>query len=453
MSETSNFAPKAWEVKRVLPDGTAERYDGHVLKPREKNPWYVLATIFGEHDGLIDDVLAANNRQAWNSWMHYESAGTVQSAMVSAADFERVGTEPWSSLRADIIDRFRRRTGFDEVPPNLTSHADLSGLYNPNASSFRGFVFPGRCYFEKAHFRDKADFTEAVFLDECDFREARWESGSTLFEDVAFHGMVRFSKAVFHQEASFRRSDFRDFASFERAAFCKWVDFGRTNFHYAAVFCDSDVQNEVSFRSTRFGDLTDFRGAVFRHSAPMMHSCELYQDARFSYEPRGWPEPQSDTAEDDKSSYARLRQLMNELHRPDEEYFFLRREMRCKALLDEPWERIWTQLYGVVSDYGYSVWRPILALLVVVTVGWLLIVAAFAWNAVLADGTRTGWEALGLSFANTFSFLGFSRLYFGADYVALLPAWMKVLGALQTILGVIFLFFLGLGLRNRFRLR
>ncbi|MDJ0825947.1 MAG: hypothetical protein QNJ16_10635 [Rhodobacter sp.] len=62
-------------------------------------------------------------------------------------------------------------------------------------------------------------------------------------------------------------------------------------------------------------------------------------------------------------------------------------------------------------------------------------------------------EAVGLSFANLFAFLGFARLYFGEFLAEEAPTWVKVLAGGQTIAGVVLLFFLGLGLRNRFRLK
>ena len=144
---------------------------------------------------------------------------------------------------------------------------------------------------------------------------------------------------------------------------------------------------------------------------------------------------------------------MNELHKPDDEHFFLRREFRCKALLG-PWHERWlVRAYGALSDFGYSVLRPVWGLGTVIVVFWLVYLMTFVWEAILHEGTRTGAEAFGLSFSNTFALLGFSRIYYCAEYFANLPAWIKVLGGVQTIAGVVLLFFLGLGLRNRFRLK
>ena len=48
-------------------DGGALRNDGVRLKPANQNPWYVLATVFGEavENNALEDF-ASYNRDAWN---------------------------------------------------------------------------------------------------------------------------------------------------------------------------------------------------------------------------------------------------------------------------------------------------------------------------------------------------------------------------------------------------
>jgi TM2 domain-containing membrane protein YozV len=58
----------------------------------------------------------------------------------------------------------------------------------------------------------------------------------------------------------------------------------------------------------------------------------------------------------------------------------------------------------------------------------------------------------GLSFANLFAFLGLHRLYF-THVLKDLPGLLQFLAGAQTVAGVVLLFFLGLGLHNRFRLQ
>ena len=78
-------------------------------------------------------------------------------------------------------------------------------------------------------------------------------------------------------------------------------------------------------------------------------------------------------------------------------------------------------------------------------------VAAIGAGAFWYFDARTYGEALGLSAANTLNVFGFRRDFVSAIDTPL--AWLKVLAALQTILGTILLFLFGLGIRNKFRMK
>jgi len=61
-------------------------------------------------------------------------------------------------------------------------------------------------------------------------------------------------------------------------------------------------------------------------------------------------------------------------------------------------------------------------------------------------------EALACRFGNTFSFLGLQKTFFEGELKAM-DGWFQTLAGFQTVMGFVLLFFLGLGLRNRFRLK
>jgi hypothetical protein len=71
------------------------------------------------------------------------------------------------------------------------------------------------------------------------------------------------------------------------------------------------------------------------------------------------------------------------------------------------------------------------------------------------DFTQHGLSggALGLSFANTFNALGFRRDLIDPQLLQALPGWLKVVAAVQTILGIMLVFLFGLAIRNRFRMK
>ncbi|WP_411891018.1 hypothetical protein [Yoonia sp. SDW83-1] len=69
-------------------------------------------------------------------------------------------------------------------------------------------------------------------------------------------------------------------------------------------------------------------------------------------------------------------------------------------------------------------------------------------------GVGNGLSGAAYSFATRFKFFGCQRTFLlkGTGKLDAIP-WMETFAAGQTVLGFILLFFLGLGLRTRFRLR
>jgi hypothetical protein len=74
-------------------------------------------------------------------------------------------------------------------------------------------------------------------------------------------------------------------------------------------------------------------------------------------------------------------------------------------------------------------------------------VAAIGTLVLLLSGALAPWQSLGMSVANTLNILGFRKDFFDA------PALLKILAAVQTVLGAILLFLFGLGIRNKFRMK
>lgn len=100
-------------------------------------------------------------------------------------------------------------------------------------------------------------------------------------------------------------------------------------------------------------------------------------------------------------------------------------------------------LYWLLSEYGNAIWRPLIWLLV------LTCASAYWLASVPLPNCPAPFEHAA---SNALSFLGYLRSYY-PDCAASLTPGLKALSGLQTVLSVILLFFLGLGLRARFRLR
>ncbi len=96
--------------------------------------------------------------------------------------------------------------------------------------------------------------------------------------------------------------------------------------------------------------------------------------------------------------------------------------------------------------------RPMAWLAVSIFVGWFVMMLYLGLGGRVADWSVFG-ESLGWSISNSIPLLGFGKLHYGAEYFKYFPVSIKILAGVQTLIGYILLFFLGLGLRNRFRLR
>jgi hypothetical protein len=101
-------------------------------------------------------------------------------------------------------------------------------------------------------------------------------------------------------------------------------------------------------------------------------------------------------------------------------------------------------LYGLLSDYGRSYARPLYALIAVAAVGTLVL---------SLSGALAPWQSPGLSVANTLNVFGFRKDFFDAATIECFPTLLKILAAVQTVLGAILLFLFGLGVRNKFRMK
>ncbi len=150
-----------------------------------------------------------------------------------------------------------------------------------------------------------------------------------------------------------------------------------------------------------------------------------------------WPTITEDNAAEGKRAYTRLRQLMNELHKPDDEHFFFRQEMKCDAVLKRAGTgssfrvsagfRITAM--GWPGPSGYSGGLLVMPALIY---GWYFGPGCFEGYAISPPGcmAETGWslgKGFGFSFANLFAFLGLNRIHF-ADVWSVLPRGLGFLG-------------------------
>lgn len=415
-------------------------------------------------------------------------------------------------IRRKIIKRLKCAGVKNPKPPDQSQKIDFSQTYFLKFLSFANFVFENECdfrnsmfgaatyfhtatfeeavFFRSVMFKGHADFRHAKFARPADFSSAKFEGNANLhsaefagaadfrsvtfacnadFRNVAFEMSTFFQNAIFMVSADFRSAAFMGAAYFRSVRFCDSAWFRSASFRKEAYFCKdwtrkkghkayaidpTSFEKDTDFSLATFKSTTTFEEAKFLSHVPEFHAAELFDDTAFPSPDKyrdNWPSLSDVGAreiEKQRKAYSRLRHHMGTASQIDEEQFFHRQEMRCKRET-EGWHYRWLYtLFEGISDYGNSVLRP---------AGWLFTIWLSGMIAKLqmVEGSslpdyRSIPQAMGWSFANLFSFFGFYRRYFWGEK---LNEVLQLFSGVQTVLGFVLLFLLGLGLRNRFRLR
>jgi uncharacterized protein YjbI with pentapeptide repeats len=459
------------------------------LKPSNENAWYCLATVYGEQEGKGDENLAKQNRMAWNRWMAVALSQEQRAELLKKGVDELELTPLKAEERVAFLKAFATRT--IGALPDPSETVDFRGVHFERPAPFGGFIFPTDALFDGAAFDQFAGFLKTVFLrnaifhktvfsdmayfhgtafaDMVSFLEATFSShfffkdatvsglvfftkatgfGRADFSGTSFSRLALFSQTIFHTVADFKNVKFLDDASFDQATFANNVFFGNSIFAGAADFSGAEFAGIADFISCEFKSHTSFVGAKFKACVPAFFDTRLPE--AIVWGKSEWPLPSKDTnaALQQAVAYERLKAEMDRLNRHVEAQFFFAKELRAQREGEPSYspQRAFNFAYQILGFYGASAELPILWL-------WVLFVLGFGFFALVPvyKSAPLGYdEAAGLSFTNLISFLPYKpnkEIFDGLSPIA------KIIGDLQSLLGVILLFLLGLALRNRFRMK
>jgi Pentapeptide repeats (9 copies) len=316
-----------------------------------------------------------------------------------------------------------------------------SAMFSGDAG-FGSATFGGDAGFRSATFSGRAGFVSATFSGAAWFRSATF-SGAAWFDFATFSGAAWFDSATFSGDAGFRSAMFGGDARFGGATFSARVHFPE------AKFGEPKGQQAATFIDCQFAKPTNFRKAIFHARYPDFAGAVLHDKTTFTDHPDHWPKGTQGDLDQAKASCATIRHNLGKQGLPEAEHFFFRREMGFAGQTGPGWQRPPYWMFGWVSDYGYSIVTPFLWLCLLIVGG----AYALAFGLAGSAAAVTFEQGLGLSFANVFNFLAFHKTFATEEFMGSLPPGLKALSGFQSIFGVVLLFFLGLGLRTRFRMR
>ncbi|TMP37372.1 pentapeptide repeat-containing protein [Pseudoalteromonas rubra] len=379
--------------------------------------------------------------------------------------------------------------------------------------SFEGYKFSGVADFGKATFRGTAYFREATFVLDVCFRDASF-SKKVDFRSAIFCKPVDFEGATFDDDASFSYSVFNSIVNFREVAFNGNANFGCATFNCGALFRKVTFGSKVSFLATNISEVLEFTSSLFESSfefspakaekitvldftgasfeklfilsgyykcipdlrqTKTIHHIDLSQ---FIIKPkRGLVIGLGYTKyfiSDDVERLCRLKEIASSNKDHKRMLAFNADELRHSRWIEgNPLKYILNLLYSITSNYGQSVFRPMLLLIlsIIMFAHFTFIEAKLLKSELSTEVIEIPLEqnsaslvgrhldekaALTVSIATVAPFISISK---GARERALtelfgdkLPSSYDLYSYLHAFMSFIFIFLIGLGLRNRFRI-
>jgi hypothetical protein len=317
--------------------------------------------------------------------------------------------------------------------------ASFNGAVWGGDASFQGaqwagyVVFSHACFLGDVYFSAKA-WSEIQWVYGAHFEDAQtwaegWDAGPNQFPEVIFQGVW-----------------FGGIASFANRRFCKSTKFNRVQantskpirvYNNGPEFDDDDALAQATKKQD---------GAVHFLDAPLFHGCELHQDTSFD----SAKFPKAAGNDEAARAYRTLKLAFSKQQAIREEQRFFRLEMDEEALRETGLKRWLFRAYRLFSDYGFSIGKPLVVLVVCAIVLGPVHTDALQWCAPIGStGKCDLWQPS--VWAHGF--------WYGTPLGGIHPteahtAALQMLGiVLHKTISLAALFLVGLALRNLFKLK
>jgi len=357
-------------------------------------------------------------------------------------DFQRVESHSQGSL----IFRFARFYS-DANFAHLIAHGDAFEIVR--------CVSKGLVQFRNSTVSPTADFTRSMF-------------SSVTFGKTVFRRGARFTRCRFLLNADFLDTEFKEVCHFRFSVFEREANFSATsvNEHQieSAQFSNARFLGPCLFRRRQFVGPMFFRYVQFKE-APQFYGAGMSSENDFEHSTYG--NITRANASESERAYRTLKAKMSEQQHHRAEALFFAKEMEAKKYSDgSPVAKVFYFTYGVLSSFGQSVMRPLLGFLVVLVVFGTIYAMASERAAIKTcnagcklqfDGGRAA-DLVRMSFFQSIPFLDTAKANVEASSKRLFgqrrpPRYVLVAQAFEALLAGLFLFLIGLALRNLFRLR
>ncbi|NIY74550.1 hypothetical protein HED22_02730 [Thalassospira sp. HF15] len=289
-------------------------------------------------------ALWQQGKEAWNAWA--EKMLAERKALEDKGEWE-VTIMPWGEKRQSETTKKWLKNARAVFSSEKTPHVF------PDATTFEGWLFPS-----------VSEWNVATF------------NGDTWFDSATFKDVALFSGATFEGVARFSDTTFKGVAGFNSVCFEKPTHFSRTRFNTNASFNSSQIKQAFDLSGARFKEVPDFR-QTHCEEAPLLDDVHI--DSTIIKQRQSSDEPDFTVT----ANYRALKRLAILGHDHKHEVEFFAEELRSKRLMvdrNRPLEWMLNGLYQITSDYGRSIFRPVLWWLPVMLVSTALYLSSSTTN-------------------------------------------------------------------------
>jgi hypothetical protein len=315
-------------------------------------------------------------------------------------------------------------------------------------------IFLKRALFANASFEDNADFRRVDIHGSSDFNLTKFSAkadfertffgGYINFNEAKLLGAFNFSRVLCKENINFYRTEFSMGAQFDKSVFSGHADFSNTSFTGFTILRNATFHQEVNFTNSELKAPTDFTGCNFGTYPPQFPGAKLHEGT--VWRKVSWPRPPTnpDNAGVFTDAYERLKLEMDRLKKHEDELMFFAKELECRRVAAGQLWGLHIGTYGILCNYGRSFMIPVGWLLALIVIGAVQFWPVLGWDCFLS---------LGVSTANVLGPFGLRKELVDPEALKGLSRWFQVLTGAQMVLGPVLLFLIGLGLRNRFRMK
>jgi len=423
------------------------------------NPWYVLSTIWGEHNDVIDDRTHDRNRSTWNGLVGAAYTPEKRKKFATEYKINLSEIEPLSPAERDSVERrLKTRLGSGAMLPDLLKTPNFRNLHFWRPYSVEGFVFPAGADFSGSKFdfcfRGSAFFVGWLGFHNCDFQEVLFRKPASLY------GRTEFTESKFYKAAKFIELEAKEAADlvFASCNFFDKFDLSLILAPKSSIYLDGSVfHDHVTIESNRIGVNFSMSEVTFKRFFPQLSGNKIIGGLELPYDAHKFPSFSKEDAEYVSNFYFKCADMMRKRSRHRESVFFRNQALDSRKYFGGGLSRLFFTGYGLLSRYGSSVKRPLLYLLVVIVLPVPIYFMHFApaCISIMRDFSNICapifFDAVLNSFLISLLSLAFVRELLGLTPHLELPPPVSYVSVIQSLVSVVLLMLLVDAL-NRLRL-